>query len=71
MDKWLSTAMEISAGDLKDHLDDGTTNPVWTMRGYTQVIQSATDKIGDQLQTAITPLYLGLRQKLMIPSCIP
>ena len=47
MDKWLSTAMEISAGDLKDHLDDGTTNPVWTMRGYTQVIQSATDKIGD------------------------
>ena len=37
MDKWLSTAMEITAGDLRDQLDDGTTNPVWTMRGYTQV----------------------------------
>ena len=40
LDKWLQTAMEISAGDLRDQLDDGTTNPVWTMRGYTQVLHN-------------------------------
>ena len=40
MDKWLQSAMEITAGDLRDQLDDGTTNPVWTMRGYTQVLHS-------------------------------
>ena len=39
LDKWLTTAPEIAAGDLRDTLDDGTTNPVWTMRGYTQVQQ--------------------------------
>ena len=39
LDKWLTTAPEIAAGDLRDTLDDGTTNPVWTMRGYTQVHQ--------------------------------
>ena len=38
MDKWMAGAVEIAAGDLRDQLDDGTTNPVWTMRGNTQVI---------------------------------
>ena len=37
MDKWMAGAVEIAAGDLRDQLDDGTTNPVWTMRGNTQV----------------------------------
>ena len=40
LDKWLQSAMEITAGDLRDQLDDGTTNPVWTMRGYTQVLHN-------------------------------
>jgi len=40
LDKWLNPAMEISAGDLRDHLDDGATNPLWTMKGYTQVYHS-------------------------------
>ena len=39
LDKWMAGAVEITAGDLRDQLDDGTTNPVWTMRGYTQVHQ--------------------------------
>ena len=37
VDKWMAGAVEIAAGDLRDQLDDGTTNPVWTMRGNTQV----------------------------------
>ena len=37
VDKWMAGAVEIAAGDLRDQLDDGATNPVWTMRGYTQV----------------------------------
>ena len=37
MDKWMAGAVEIAAGDLRDQLDDGATNPVWTMRGNTQV----------------------------------
>merc|ERR1712080_153476 len=37
IDTWLSPALEIEAGDLRDHLDDGATNPLWAMRGYTQV----------------------------------
>ena len=37
LEKWLSPALEIEAGDLRDHLDDGATNPLWTMKGYTQV----------------------------------
>lgn len=37
LEKWLSPALEIEAGDLRDHLDDGATNPLWAMRGYTQV----------------------------------
>ena len=37
VDKWMTGAVEIAAGDLRDQLDDGTTNPVWTMRGNTQV----------------------------------
>jgi len=37
LDKWMNNTIEIEAGDLRDHLDDGATNPLWTMRGYTQV----------------------------------
>jgi len=37
LEKWMSPAIEIEAGDIRDHLDDGATNPLWTMRGYTQV----------------------------------
>ena len=40
LDKWLNPALEISAGDLRDQLDDGATNPLWTMRGYTQVLHT-------------------------------
>ena len=38
---------------------------------FLSILQSVTDKIGGQLETAITPLYLGGRQKWMIPSCFP
>ena len=37
LEKWMNPVIEIEAGDLRDCLDDGTTNPLWTMRGYTQV----------------------------------
>ena len=33
----MNPVIEIEAADLRDCLDDGTTNPLWTMRGYTQV----------------------------------
>ena len=29
--------IEIEAGDIRDCLDDGKTNPLWAMKGYTQV----------------------------------
>jgi hypothetical protein len=37
LDSWMSNTIEIEAGDLRDNLDDGATNPLWTMKGYTQV----------------------------------
>ena len=33
----MNPVIEIEAGDIRDCLDDGTTNPLWTMKGYTQV----------------------------------
>jgi hypothetical protein len=33
----MNPVIEIEAADLRDCLDDGATNPLWTMRGYTQV----------------------------------
>ena len=45
LDKWMAGAVEITAGDLRDQLDDGTTNPVWTMRGYTQVRDDTETKL--------------------------
>ncbi|CAB3359144.1 Hypothetical predicted protein [Cloeon dipterum] len=36
LDSMANGLNEIEAGDLRDELDDGAYNPLWTMRGFTQ-----------------------------------
>ncbi|XP_055316301.1 uncharacterized protein KIAA0930 homolog isoform X2 [Sitodiplosis mosellana] len=36
LDSLASEVSEIEAGDLKDELDDGVSNPLWASRGFTQ-----------------------------------
>lgn len=36
LDSMANGLNEIEAGDVRDELDDGAYNPLWTMRGFTQ-----------------------------------
>ena len=65
VDKWMTGAVEIAAGDLRDQLDDGTTNPVWTMRGNTQVKALSSKKLLHSGKDGIEPERL---EDLVAPS---
>ncbi|EEB20417.1 conserved hypothetical protein [Pediculus humanus corporis] len=36
LDSLANTMTEVEAGDVRDELDDGAYNPLWTMKGFTQ-----------------------------------